>query len=270
MTQRNEYQDSEYLLSQYKDSSNLGDRAQIHNRFSSNPIGWFPWVFTYLNLEPGNEVLECGAGPGWLWRNNLDHIPENCHIIITDFSPGMVEEAKNGLEGFGDLFDFEVADVQDLIFTDNSFDTVIANHMLYHVPRLDKGLAEIKRILKPNGNLIASTVGNGHMQEIRQLVVNLIPELGTVGNFFQPYFSLETGSEKLPPFFSSIERFNYQNQLHITDVDSVVAYIMSSSVIGSLYDSTKLKLLIQKTEEIIAEKGYFQVTTNSGLFRAKV
>ena len=60
-----------------------------------------------------------------------------------------------------------VADVQDLPFADDSFDVVAAMWMLYHVPDLDRGLAEVRRVLRPGGRLVAVTNGDGHTAELR-------------------------------------------------------------------------------------------------------
>ncbi len=54
---------------------------------------------------------------------------------------------------------FKEIDAQSIPFEDETFDAVIANHMLYHVPDRPKAIAEIKRVLKPGGRLIATTIG---------------------------------------------------------------------------------------------------------------
>lgn len=257
------------LNDQYKNSRNLGDRAQLHRRYSSNSTGWFPWVFSQINLKSGYRVLECGAGPGWLWQYNLDRIPENCLITITDFSQGMVDEAKKALEPSGHDFKFLVADVQNLEFEDCTFDIVLANHMLYHVPKLDQAIGELRRVLKTNGFFLATTVGEGHMSEIRHLVSDLNPDLEHNNDLHQSKFTLENGQEVLNPWFSEVELLFYENQLQVTDPQPIIDYIFSTSKAESLFDSTKLKRLTQKIRAVILEKGYFLVSTKSGLFRAK-
>ena len=135
-------QNAEYLRQdQYRDSRNLGSRAQLHQQYGSNSTGWFEWVMAHLSLKPGNHVLECGCGPGWLWRENLERLPAGCEITLTDLSPGMVAEAEEALSQTGRSFRFLDADIVDLPFEDQSFDIVIANHMLYHVPDRQKAAA---------------------------------------------------------------------------------------------------------------------------------
>ena len=64
-------------------------------------------------------------------------------------------------------FTFEKIDAQSIPYRTDSFDAVIANHMLYHIPDLGKTLSEIRRVLKPEGHLYATTVGLNHMAELR-------------------------------------------------------------------------------------------------------
>ena len=55
---------------QYRDSGNLKARIALHSRFSTNPYGWFRWVFDHLDLPPQNRLLELGCGAGDLWVEN--------------------------------------------------------------------------------------------------------------------------------------------------------------------------------------------------------
>ncbi len=56
----------------------------------------------------------------------------------------------------------EVADANHLPYADGTFDAVVAMWMLYHVPNLDRTLAEARRVLRPGGVLIAVTNGRQH------------------------------------------------------------------------------------------------------------
>lgn len=56
-------------------------------------------------------------------------------------------------------FNFKIVNAESIPFEEESFDVVIANHMLYHVPNINKALKEINRVLKSEGILFASTVG---------------------------------------------------------------------------------------------------------------
>ncbi len=59
---------------QYRRPSNLTARADLHQRFSTVPGSWPRWVMDQLALQPGEQVLAVGRGPGWLWRENRERI----------------------------------------------------------------------------------------------------------------------------------------------------------------------------------------------------
>ncbi|MCZ7671197.1 MAG: methyltransferase domain-containing protein [Chloroflexi bacterium] len=92
-------------------------------------MNWQEWVFDQMALQPGMTVLECGCGPGWLWRENLARIPAGCQITLTDFSEGMVAEAEAALAGSPD-FRFQTMNIEEIPLPMTSFDVVVANHML--------------------------------------------------------------------------------------------------------------------------------------------
>src|SRR5690242_20281496 len=66
--------------------------------------------------------------------------------------------------------DARVGDVQELPFGDASFDCAVAAWMLYHVPDLDRGLAELARVLRQGGRLVAATNSIDNMHELWRLV----------------------------------------------------------------------------------------------------
>ena len=57
---------------------------------------------------------------------------------------------------------------QDLPYADESFDVVAALWMLYHVPDVDRALAEVRRVLRPGGLFVAVTNGDGHVADLRR------------------------------------------------------------------------------------------------------
>jgi ubiquinone/menaquinone biosynthesis C-methylase UbiE len=217
--------DRQYLEKQYKDSSNLDARIRLHQRFSVNPYGWHPWVFDHLDLPPHARILELGCGPGYLWQENLARIPTGCEILLSDFSAGMLEQARRNLAAHYP-FQFRVIDAQAIPLGDATFDVVIANHMLYHVPDRPAALAEIQRILKPSGRFYASTGGARHMFEIRDLIIKFDTRLSAWGLGGAP-FTLENGMAQLLPWFTEIMLHRYKDALEVTEAAPLVDYILS-------------------------------------------
>jgi ubiquinone/menaquinone biosynthesis C-methylase UbiE len=263
-------QNAEYLRGdQYRDSRNLGARAQLHQRYGSNPTGWFRWVMVHMGLGQANSVLECGCGPGWLWRNNLDELPAGCQIMLTDLSPGMVAEAEDALFASGHDFQFSEADITTLPFDDQIFDVVVANHMLYHVPDRKKALAEVQRVLKLDGRFLAATVGENHMLEMRSLRQQLVPEYPATFLQSSKAFSLENGRAQLAPWFTQIKLYRYENRLIVTEVEPLLEYVLSSSQARSEVDLEQLQAARETAQRRIEEHGSFDIMTDSGMFVAQ-
>src|ERR1051325_9163949 len=207
------FTDQQFLKTdQYRDSSNLDARVVIHQHFSTNPYGWFTWVFDSLLKLPENaRILELGCGPGLLWKENADRIPADWNITLSDLSPGMLDAALRNLVVTGRAFQFKEIDAQSIPFEDETLDTVLANHMLYHVPDRPKAIAEIKRILKPGGRLIATTVGENHMKETWQWFQRV--HIGKIWESFANPFTLENGLEQLKPYFPHVNLSRYKDNL---------------------------------------------------------
>jgi ubiquinone/menaquinone biosynthesis C-methylase UbiE len=261
------FTDQQYLkTNQYRDSSNLDARVMIHQHFSTNSYGWFKWVFdTLLTLPDNAKILELGCGPGYLWKENINRIPAGWNIILSDLSSGMVDAAWRNLVVTGRAFKFEEIDAQSIPYEDKTFDAVIANHMLYHVPDRPKAIAEIKRVLKPNGRSFSTTIGKKHLKKM----ADWLRQVNTGNNFesFGSPFTLENGLEQLKQFFPQVTISRYPDNLHVTKIKPILAYIRSSIHATELSEEELAKLQIDLEKEL-KEKGSIFISKDSGLFEA--
>ena len=232
---------------QYRDDSNLRARIDLHERFTTATEPWHRWVFDRIDLAPEARILEIGCGPAELWAQNLDRIPAGWELTLADLSPGMVEKAR---EVLGDRADYHVADVRDLPFEDESFDGVVANHMLYHVPDRPQALAEIRRVLRSAGRVFATTNGGDHLQEIKAF-------------YERPAnieFRIEDAAGELGEFFVDVELERYPGGLEVTEAEPVLAFLRSMD--HGIRDGAN-KAIAREIER----HGVFRVTTSAGLFR---
>ena len=101
-------------------------------------------------LVRAKEVLELATGPGVLAKRIA---PVTKHMLATDYSEGMIAEAKKG--ACPNNLCFEVADALSLPYADASFDAVVIVNALHLLPEPERALREMARVLRPDGVLIA-------------------------------------------------------------------------------------------------------------------
>jgi len=106
------------------------------------------------------DVLELATGTGLIAVNIAGSVRS---ITATDFSPKMIETAKK--KTVPENVYFSVEDATSLSFEDNSFDAVIISNALHIMPNPEMVLKNIKRVLKPNGLLIAPNFSHGHLKK---------------------------------------------------------------------------------------------------------
>lgn len=257
-------------MNQYKNAANLSARIRLHDLFSTNKYGWHRWLFDQLGSLSGLKVLELGCGNASLWVRNSDRIPKDCDITLTDLSEGMLEDAKQSLNDYPENFTFSVVDAQNIPFADNSFDMVIANHMLYHVSDRPKTFSEINRVLKPGGSLYASTIGKKHLFELKQLLKEFHPGIIISESDFSEEFGLENGSAQLSAFFNDVELLRYEDSLVVTDAAPLVGYVCSTT------GNTKQLIVNEKLSDFkkfvnnrMESDGHVFITKDTGVFKSK-
>ncbi len=180
----------------------------------------------------------------------------------------MIEEARRGLEGVSAVRELRVLDAQTIPFPDASFDTVVANHMLYHVPDLPRALGEIARVLSPGGRLIAATNGAAHLLELEQELRALgVPEDALGANVMAP-FSLENGREQLATRFPEVTLLRYSDGLRVSDTEALIAYARSLAPAGSL-DPARIDRLRQGWRLQIEARGAIEIRKEVGAFLAR-
>ncbi|TGA98293.1 class I SAM-dependent methyltransferase [Sporolactobacillus shoreae] len=261
----------EEVEKQYRNSANLDIRIRIHQQYSENKTDWHEWLFDQYRIGSGSRILELGCGNGQFWLKNRDRVPDSWVITLSDFSSGMLADARKNLGDVPNIC-FREIDIQKIPYEDHQFDAVIANHMLYHVPDRPRALQEIRRVLKPQGVFYASTIGKKHMLEINTLLKGFDPELGDVlTNVQAAAFGLENGAKQLAPFFHQVRLKEFPGGLRIDDVQAIADYILSSGTeIKKILTGAKLEAFIQYLEkEKEKQGGWIHITKATGLFEAR-
>lgn len=226
------FHDREHLQAvQYRSPERLKARIRLHELFSTNPLGFYRWIFNETAGElPGDtRLLEVGGGHGRLWSAVAGQLPRGWSIALTDFSAGMAGAAAADpqLRGMHQL-SFGCADVQDLPFPAAAFDAVFAHFMLYHVPDRERAYREIGRVLKPGGAIYAVTLGSDHLREIYELAERVDASFTdrAAADWVIP-FRLDNGPGEFARHFTGVTVRAYDDALEITEAEPLIEYIRS-------------------------------------------
>ena len=137
-----------------REHKNFWDRnAGRYDRFMRKDRAAYEKMYGLIRpVVKGKTVLELAAGTGLIAKNIVNAA---AHIEATDASAEMIAEAKRNNQSA--KLHFSVQDMFRLPYADKSFDVVIVSNALHIVPQPEKALAEIHRVLKDDGVLIAPT-----------------------------------------------------------------------------------------------------------------
>ena len=156
-----------------KKSENFWNRnAKRYDRFMRKDRAAYEKLYELIRpVVKARTVLELAAGTGLIAKNI---VRAASHIEVTDASEEMITEAKRNNRSA--KLHFSVRDMFCLPYADKSFDVVIVSNALHIIPQPEKALAEIRRVLKDDGVLIAPTfthAGNSFSGKVRAFFMKL-------------------------------------------------------------------------------------------------
>ncbi len=203
--------DPEVVLKEYATEDGLRARASVYQGLAGPDAR--DTAFEAVRAAAPTRVVEVGCGWGEFAARVQDEL--GVTVVAIDLSPRMVELARE--RGV----DAQVGDVQKLPFDDASFDCAVANWMLYHAADIDRALAELARVLRPGGRLVAATNGKRHLEELWLLV-------GRDKSKETRHFFSEDGEKLLLRHFASVQRVDRESTLTFQDAAAVRGYVESS------------------------------------------
>lgn len=244
---------------QYLTAKNLSTRISIHEKYSTNPQPFGQWIQSHYEIRPGDRILELGCGTGEMWSGKSSLLKEGCRLTLTDFSPGMLETAKKNTADLPGVI-YEVVDIQNIPYEDHSFDLVIANMMLYHVPELHRGLSEVRRVLRPGGSFYCATYGEKGIMAFINETLREYRISGSIGKTF----TLQNGGGFLQRHFSVVEKLTREDGLAITHIPDFVDYVQSLSGLTGMEEAAGN--MLQRAFEQKCVDGVLYVPKEYGMF----
>jgi len=210
--------DRDVVASEYSDERRLMARVRVFEEFLEGP-DCLEVTFDAIAEAAPRDVLEVGAGWGDLAVRIRDTV--GSRVTATDLSARMTHLLRQR------QLDTVRADAQHLPFPNDSFDVVVANSMLYHVPDPTSAIRQFARVVRPTSRLVATTFGRNHLREVWRLVGDAVVERS---------FGLENGRSLLETAFTHVERRRGQGEVTFPNADEVRAYISSTVTRAHLAD----------------------------------
>lgn len=254
--------------SAYADDRHLRSRMGILAYAEQPPSR--DWRTSAVPWDGTQVVADIGCGNGFDLRQL---VPDKCrHAFGIDLSDGMLRTLTE-LRATGRLA-LSRADAQQLPLRTDSVDVAMAMHMLYHVPRIDRAVAELRRIVNPDGTVLASTNSATTMSEVHELFDAVVSELigRKVTAFPALGFTTETGGALLGTEFTEVTLIPNEVVLVIPESGPVVAYVNSvrepvAGIVGEPFDfDVALERLAARVDNVIAELGVFRTVSRTGVF----
>jgi SAM-dependent methyltransferase len=254
----------------YVDDSRLDVRTRTHQLYTLEPVDFVQWTLDRLSWRGDERVLDVGCGPGDLLCRMARDRSGWGSLTGSDPSPGMIAQANTAAEGLP--VRFFVSDAQALPCPDGSFDVVMARHMLYHVPDIDRAVAESARVLDRGGHFLAVTNSAHTMPEYRDLrkrAASRFPAVHPPG-VDAGRFALENGEAFLAPYFDHIEMHTLPGVLCFPGAGPLVDYFASARTLlmkpghrDAEWEAV-LGFVRAEAEAVIGQRGHFDITKLAG------
>jgi ubiquinone/menaquinone biosynthesis C-methylase UbiE len=255
-----------YIEKQYADDRNLAARQSIY-AYSRSQRDLHKSSLDLAELRGDETVLEIGCGNG----RYLAALQARGHrgvVVGGDLSEGMLRTARPAFGG-----PLLVADAQALPISTASADVVLAMHMLYHVPDRARGLAEIRRVLRPGGTALVLTNSEVHFRELDELLTacarSAVEASHVRSRASLTRFKSEGAVAELAPVFDDVVEHGFAAELVVDAVEPVVAYARSMGAFV-VDDRGELEAVIAELErrvaDVIATDGAFRITSACACF----
>ncbi|MBB3810453.1 class I SAM-dependent methyltransferase [Pseudochelatococcus contaminans] len=221
-----------------------------------------------LNLQPGEHVLDVGAGTGRLAEYVASIVGPSGRVVAVDPLPLRVDLARRRANG---RFEVSVAQAEDLsAFPDESFDAVYLNSVFHWVQDKPRALAEARRVLRKGGRIALNTQNPDKPHDLRYLVEEAVTAAGLPFSAEQVQPTIGVPQTELEPLLTSAGFVDYAATLHSFDtlyseVDELIALSTSSSfgnflAVLSDDERERLRLAIEQVLEPKRSSGGFNLT----------
>ena len=167
--------------------------ATSYDRIADPQARWGAEVLERLPLEGDETVLDAGCGTGRVTELLVDRLPAG-RVVALDQSVSMLDEARGRLARFGDRVEYLHADLGKPLPIDRPVDAILSTATFHWVPDHDALFANLARVLRPGGALVAQCGGFGNIARFIQVASSVDPNFARNPHNFQ---TAEATAERL-------------------------------------------------------------------------
>ena len=239
------------IIKPYKNSSK-GKKEQVATMFdniSANydglnrvisfgiDISWRKKVVQLVSKNNPKQILDIATGTGDLAIMMSQLNPDK--IIGLDISAGMLDVGKRKIANvnLSDKIDMVVGDSENMPFDDNTFDAITVSFGVRNFANLDKGLTEIKRVLKPGGTFVVLETSNPTKFPFKQgykfYTTYILPFIGKIFSRDKAAYSYLCESANIFPFGEAFDNILQKNGFINTEYRPVTFGV------ATIYSATK-------------------------------
>jgi SAM-dependent methyltransferase len=255
----------------------LDIRIQTHQLYTRPQVDFAQWVLEQIRWRGDEVVLDVGCGSGLYVSPVMARLDHGGRLVSADLSLGMLKQvASRSPAGPSGLLN---TDAMELPLAAGSCDVVLANHVLYHLPDIGRGVGEIHRVLRAGGYLIAATNARDSMrrflEEMEDAAAILGYELELPVSPAGLRFNLENASEWVGTAFADCDVRVLDSELVFPVAEPAVAYInsMRNGFELQLPDGLEWEALLDQTgrqiEAVVTERGAYHVPKRTGVLVAR-
>ena len=239
------------VVKPYKDSS-VGKKEQVATMFDNISkeydglnrvisfgidVSWRKKVTRIVSKNNPKQILDIATGTGDLALMMAKIDPDK--ITGLDISAGMLEIGKEKIAKarLTDKIEMVVGDSENMPFPDNTFDAITVSFGVRNFANLDKGLTEIRRVLKPNGTFVVLETSNPTKFPFKQgykfYTSFILPIIGKIFSKDKVAYSYLSESANTFPFGKDFDNILQKNGFINTEYNPVTFGV------ATIYSATK-------------------------------
>ncbi len=250
---------------QYNTADPLQVRQMTHARYSERPDNVHAECHRLLRLKGDEAIVDIGCGPG-NFVCGLRAAGHKGRLVGLDNSAGMIATARQTAETAGLDIAWVIGDSQQLSFTSGSFDWAAVLHMLYHVPDMEKAVAEAARVAN-QGALFSTNAKctTPYIHEVRQNMLATFGGAYTADTMLVGRFCVENARSVLSTAFQSVDEVLLHNALVFTSPAPIIDYLETS--ITMYYPTAPGQPLYETIRQWLAQEVAQRFAEMDGMWR---